>query len=30
MCLGIPGEIVELSAERGDLAKVEVVASAGR
>jgi hydrogenase expression/formation protein HypC len=24
MCLGIPGEIVELSAERGDLAKVEV------
>jgi hydrogenase expression/formation protein HypC len=24
MCLGIPGEIVELSAERGALAKVEV------
>ncbi|GAA2453844.1 HypC/HybG/HupF family hydrogenase formation chaperone [Actinomadura vinacea] len=24
MCLGIPGEIVELSPDRGDLAKVEV------
>lgn len=24
MCLGIPGEIVELSPERADLAKVEV------
>ncbi|WP_344905950.1 HypC/HybG/HupF family hydrogenase formation chaperone [Actinomadura meridiana] len=25
MCLGIPGEVVELSAERADLATVEVV-----